>query len=71
MREIALIMAALLDRHEALIRENPAMIRCEELADLSGDSSKARVKIGWSASPLLGGLTRLVEQMDRQTFETA
>lgn len=71
LRELALLLAALLDKDEALIRESAAMIRPDELAVLSGDSVKARMKIDWSASSLMGGLTRVIEQMDRQARETA
>lgn len=70
LREVALVTAALLEKDKGLIRENPAMMRPDELAELSGDSSKARKKIGWSASPIVGGLSRLIEQMDRQAHET-
>jgi nucleoside-diphosphate-sugar epimerase len=70
LREVALVTAALLKKDKGLIREDPAMIRSDELAELSGDSGKARLKIGWSASPIMSGLGRLIEQVDREARET-
>ena len=60
--ELARLMARQLHCDPALIHEDAAMLRPGEAPVISGDSRKARLRLGWAPRPLDESLMRLVRQ---------